>query len=159
MIITTVFALLAFGSYQNTRDLHRRPPLPKVFNGTSTFAPTTILISLDGFRADFLYRNLTPTLNAFVAEGVSPRYMLPSFPSVTFPNHYTLVTGLHPESHGVVGNSFWDADWVRSSSTPTRREVCSPSGGVEESHSGPRLKGRMSKLRFICGQEVKLTSS
>ncbi len=35
--------------------------------------------------------------------------MLPSFPSVTFPNHYTLVTGLHPESHGVVGNSFWDA--------------------------------------------------
>lgn len=36
--------------------------------------------------------------------------MLPSFPSVTFPNHYTLVTGLHPESHGVVGNSFWDAD-------------------------------------------------
>jgi len=35
--------------------------------------------------------------------------MLPSFPSVTFPNHYTLVTGLHPESHGIVGNSFWDA--------------------------------------------------
>lgn len=34
--------------------------------------------------------------------------MLPSFPSVTFPNHYTLVTGLHPESHGVVGNTFWD---------------------------------------------------
>lgn len=36
--------------------------------------------------------------------------MLPSFPSVTFPNHYTIVTGLYPESHGVVGNSFWDAD-------------------------------------------------
>jgi len=89
--------------------VYRRPPLLKVSNGTSTFGPTTILISLDGFRADFLYRNLTPTLNAFVAEGVSPRYMLPSFPSVTFPNHYTLVTGLHPESHGVVGNSFWDA--------------------------------------------------
>ena len=37
--------------------------------------------------------------------------MLPSFPSVTFPNHYTLVTGLYPESHGVVGNSFWDAQF------------------------------------------------
>lgn len=36
--------------------------------------------------------------------------MLPSFPSVTFPNHFTLVTGLYPESHGVVGNSFWDPD-------------------------------------------------
>ncbi|KAK5102088.1 hypothetical protein LTS08_004548 [Lithohypha guttulata] len=63
---------------------------------------------LNGFRADFLQRGLTPSLNAFIASGVSPQYMLPSFPSVTFPNHYTLVTGLYPESHGVVGNQFWD---------------------------------------------------
>ena len=55
-------------------------------------------------------RGLTPTLNGFVAEGVSPRYMLPSFPSVTFPNHFTLVTGLYPESHGIVGNTFWDPE-------------------------------------------------
>lgn len=74
------------------------------------FAPTTILISLDGFRADFLTRGITPTLNRFVAEGVSPKHMLPSFPSVTFPNHFTLVTGLYPESHGVVGNTFWDPE-------------------------------------------------
>lgn len=79
-------------------------------NGSAEFAPTTILISLDGFRADFLRRGITPTLNSFVAEGVSPRYMVPSFPSVTFPNHYTLVTGLYPESHGVVGNTFWDPE-------------------------------------------------
>ncbi|TAQ83722.1 hypothetical protein B7494_g7956 [Chlorociboria aeruginascens] len=77
-------------------------------NGTAVFGPTTILISLDGFRADFLKRGITPRLNAFVKEGISPVYMLPSFPSVTFPNHYTLVTGLYPESHGVVGNTFWD---------------------------------------------------
>jgi predicted AlkP superfamily pyrophosphatase or phosphodiesterase len=79
-----------------------------VSNGTSLFAPTTILISLDGFRADFLNRNLTPTLNQFIQEGVSPKYMLPSFPSVTFPNHYTMATGMYPEAHGVVGNTFWD---------------------------------------------------
>jgi predicted AlkP superfamily pyrophosphatase or phosphodiesterase len=79
-----------------------------VSNGTALFAPTTIIISLDGFRADFLQRGLTPRLNAFVKEGVSPLYMTPSFPSVTFPNHYTLATGLYPESHGVVGNTFWD---------------------------------------------------
>lgn len=109
IIIILVFVLLAFGSYKSSRSLDLMSPSPKVSNGTSKFAPTTILISLDGFRADFLHRNLTPTLNAFIAAGVSPRYMLPSFPSVTFPNHYTLVTGLHPESHGVVGNSFWDA--------------------------------------------------
>lgn len=79
-------------------------------NGTALFAPTTILVSLDGFRADFLNRGLTPRLNAFIKEGVSPSYMSPSFPSVTFPNHYTLVTGLYPESHGVVGNTFWDPE-------------------------------------------------
>ena len=72
------------------------------------FAPTTILISLDGFRADFLHRGMSPALSAFIEQGVSPQYMLPSFPSVTFPNHFTLVTGLYPESHGVVGNSFYD---------------------------------------------------
>lgn len=81
-----------------------------VSNGTSLFAPTTILISLDGFRADFLYRNITPTLSQFVQEGISPKYMLPSFPSVTFPNHYTLATGLYPEAHGIVSNTFWDPD-------------------------------------------------
>lgn len=79
-------------------------------NGTALFAPTTILISLDGFRADFLKRGITPRLNAFIEEGVSPVYMNPSFPSVTFPNHYTLVTGLYPESHGIVGNTFWDKE-------------------------------------------------
>ncbi|KAI4226300.1 MAG: hypothetical protein L6R36_003291 [Xanthoria steineri] len=77
-------------------------------NGTSTFAPTTLLISLDGFRADFLLRGLTPTLNSFVADGISPRWMLPTFPSVTFTNHYTLATGLYAESHGIVSNTFWD---------------------------------------------------
>lgn len=77
-------------------------------NGTSLFAPTTILISLDGFRADFITR--APNLQQAITEGVSPLYMLPSFPSVTFPNHFTLVTGLYPESHGVVGNTFWDPD-------------------------------------------------
>ncbi|KAH9883403.1 ectonucleotide pyrophosphatase/phosphodiesterase family member 1 [Xylariomycetidae sp. FL2044] len=77
-------------------------------NGTALFAPTTLILSLDGFRADFLDRGLTPRLDAFVKEGISPLYMTPSFPSVTFPNHYTLATGLYPESHGVVGNTFWD---------------------------------------------------
>lgn len=68
------------------------------------------MISLDGFRADFLNRGLTPTLNSFIAGGVSPRYMTPSFPSVTFPNHFTMVTGLYPESHGIVANDFWAPD-------------------------------------------------
>jgi len=112
-VITGAFVALLYGAYHATAV--RRPTastyLPQTLsNGTSLFAPTTLLISLDGFRADFLHRDLTPTLSAFIRSGVSPKYMLPSFPSVTFPNHFTLVTGLYPESHGVVGNTFWDPD-------------------------------------------------
>src|ERR1700722_2619649 len=112
LAIAAVFVLLAFGAYEASTS-YRRPHHPTtttLSNGTHLFAPTTILISLDGFRADFLNRDLTPALNAFIASGVSPRYMLPSFPSVTFPNHFTLVTGLYPESHGIVANDFWAPD-------------------------------------------------
>ena len=111
-MIIVVLCFLILGAYKRSAGTiaQAKEALSILSNGTSNFAPTTILISLDGFRADFLNRGLTPTLNSFIAEGVSPRYMLPSFPSVTFPNHYTLVTGLYPESHGIVGNSFWDTD-------------------------------------------------
>ena len=108
LAIVALFILLTFGAYKATRDSKSSDSDKLLSNGTSIFAPTTVVISLDGFRADFLTRGITPTLNQFIAEGVSPKYMHPSFPSLTFPNHFTLVTGLHPESHGVVGNTFWD---------------------------------------------------
>lgn len=106
--IVVLFLIITLGAYQVSRNFRAKSAVKLLSNGTSTFAPTTILISLDGFRADFLRRGLTPTLNSFIKEGISPIYMRPSFPSVTFPNHFTLVTGLYPESHGVVGNTFWD---------------------------------------------------
>ncbi len=68
-----------------------------------------ILVSIDGFRADYLDRGATPTLSALAADGVrAGAGMRPSFPSVTFPNHYTLVTGLYPDRHGVVANTMDD---------------------------------------------------
>ncbi|TID17086.1 Phosphodiest-domain-containing protein [Venturia nashicola] len=112
--IILFFLLLLFAAYKATKASRSRQAKVaaalSLSNGTSLFAPTTILISLDGFRADFLQRGLTPTLSKFIREGVSPLYMYPSFPSVTFPNHYTMVTGLYPESHGIVGNTFWDPE-------------------------------------------------
>jgi len=107
-LIALVFAILILVAWRLSIERKRSSTQQYVSNGTALFAPTTIIISLDGFRADFLLRGLTPRLNAFIREGVSPLYMLPSFPSVTFPNHYTLATGLYPESHGIVGNTFWD---------------------------------------------------
>ncbi|KAK5129382.1 hypothetical protein LTR08_003542 [Meristemomyces frigidus] len=99
---------VAEGTTQNDHIPHSQYRAQSLSNGTHTFAPTTILISLDGFRADFVHLGLTPTLSELIHAGVSPEYMNPSFPSLTFPNHFTLVTGLHPESHGIVGNTFWD---------------------------------------------------
>ena len=71
--------------------------------------PVTILVSIDGFRPDYLDRGLTPTLSRLAAEGVRAS-MRPSFPSKTFPNHWTLVTGLVPDHHGIIANSMEDPD-------------------------------------------------
>lgn len=71
-------------------------------------APVTILVSVDGFRPDYLDRGVTPRLLALARGGVSGS-MIPSFPSKTFPNHWTLVTGLVPDRHGIVANTMEDA--------------------------------------------------
>ena len=68
-----------------------------------------ILISIDGFRYDYLKKGLTPTLMKLCKRGIHGP-MKPQFPSYTFPNHFSLVTGLYPESHGIVGNSFYDPE-------------------------------------------------
>ncbi len=68
----------------------------------------TILVSIDGFRPDYLDRGVTPVLSRLAAQGMTGP-MRPSFPSKTFPNHWTLVTGLRPDRHGIVGNSMEDA--------------------------------------------------
>lgn len=70
-------------------------------------ARTVLLVSIDGFRADYLSRGLTPNLSALAANGVQAA-MRPAFPSLTFPNHYTLVTGLYPDHHGIVENTMSD---------------------------------------------------
>ena len=70
--------------------------------------PTVILVSLDGFRADYLEKFAPPTLNRLAREGVRAEWMIPSFPSKTFPNHYTIATGLYPEHHGIIENNIWD---------------------------------------------------
>jgi predicted AlkP superfamily pyrophosphatase or phosphodiesterase len=78
--------------------------------GTPPKSTLTILISLDGFRADYLDRGNTPTLSALAADGARGA-MRPSFPSLTYPNHYTLVTGKRPDHHGMVNNTL-EADEV-----------------------------------------------
>ena len=79
--------------------------------------PYVILVSLDGFRYDYAKKYQAEHLLALAKQGASaPEGMLPAFPSITFPNHYTIVTGLYPEHHGIIANNFYD---------PARKETYS----------------------------------
>ncbi|MBA4767029.1 MAG: alkaline phosphatase family protein [Porphyrobacter sp.] len=69
--------------------------------------PITVLVGIDGFRADYLERGVTPRLAALAKQGASGA-MRPSFPTKTFPNHFALVTGYRPDRNGIVGNSMID---------------------------------------------------
>ncbi len=64
-----------------------------------------LLVSFDGFRWDYLNRGITPNLEKIRNEGVYALSLRPAFPTKTFPNHYTLVTGMFPENHGIISNS------------------------------------------------------
>lgn len=97
MRVLKILSLLACGLFVSCST----PPPPQ------STGPV-ILISIDGFRWDYLQRHPAPTLQALAAGGVHATRMSPSFPSKTFPNHYTLVTGLYPSHHGIVANWFYD---------------------------------------------------
>ena len=73
-----------------------------------TDKPYVLLISIDGFRPDYLDLHGAPNLERFATAGVRAESMIPSYPSETFPNMYTLVTGMYPGNHGIVGNEFFD---------------------------------------------------
>lgn len=77
-------------------------------NSTHDFYPSTILVSLDGFHPHYINAQNTPAMHKMLVEDFGAPYMVPSFPSSTFPNHWTLVTGLYPSEHGIVGNTFFD---------------------------------------------------
>ncbi len=72
--------------------------------------PYLVMLSLDGFRWDYADRVSTPYLDYIAASGVKADYVVPAFPSKTFPNHYSMATGLYPDNHGLVNNNFYCPD-------------------------------------------------
>jgi predicted AlkP superfamily pyrophosphatase or phosphodiesterase len=73
--------------------------------------PIVLLVGFDGWRWDYIDRASVPNLKALAASGVRARGLIPAFPSKTFPNFYTIVTGLYPEHHGIISNSMWDPEF------------------------------------------------
>lgn len=72
--------------------------------------PHVVLVSFDGFRNDYATRHPTPNLNKLGARGAVAKALIPPFPPMTFSSHYTLVTGVRPEVHGIVDNAFYDPE-------------------------------------------------
>ena len=98
-----VLCLLALAILIGRENSRRVPPRDRI----------VVLVCLDGFRWDYLdkFKSQTPHLNELAAEGVRMERLIPVFPTLTFPNHYTIVTGLYPEHHGIVNNRMYDPNF------------------------------------------------
>ncbi len=81
---------------------------PTSSTAPSPRSPTVILVSVDGLRPATVGTGLMPTLDAMASGGAQAAWLTPSYPTMTFPNHYTLVTGLRPDHHGIIANNMRD---------------------------------------------------
>ncbi|MDD2763739.1 MAG: ectonucleotide pyrophosphatase/phosphodiesterase [Opitutaceae bacterium] len=121
-----------------------------------------ILVSLDGFRWDYLekYATETPCLHALAADGVRAERMISCFPTLTFPNHYTIVTGLRPEHHGIVNNTFYDP--VLKAGFAYKQHACAIDGrwwGGEPIWITAVKQGRRSACMFWPGSEAEIAGA
>lgn len=98
-----VLALLALSLATGCRSA-----APRAEGPVAARSHTVLLVSIDGMPASMLGDGTMPTLDALAREGVRAQWLRPSFPTLTFPNHYTLVTGLRPDHHGIVHNNMDD---------------------------------------------------
>jgi predicted AlkP superfamily pyrophosphatase or phosphodiesterase len=117
--------------------------------------PTVILISLDGFRYDYIDRYKPRVLTELARNGVHAKWMIPSFPTKTFPNHYTIVTGLYPAHHGIVENNVFDYGVVFTMSK--REEVRNPRWwGGEPIWNTAEKQGQVAASYFWPGTETMI---
>ncbi len=90
-------------------------------NASQQKKPYIVIISADGFRYDYADKYQAKNLLRLSAEGVRAESMIPSFPSVTHPNHFAIMSGLYPAHSGIVGNNFYD---------PARKQSYKPKDGT-----------------------------
>lgn len=88
--------------------------------------PYVVMVSFDGFRHDYVQKYNPKHIKKFIRKGAAATRMFPSYPSKTFPNHYTLVTGLYPAHHGLVDNTFYDVNRDTFYSISQRAKVEDP---------------------------------
>lgn len=82
-----------------------------------------VILSMDGFRWDYPDKANTPNLDWIAKNGVKAKSLQPSFPSLTFPNHYSMATGLYPDHHGIVNNRFYSPEYDETYTIGDRKKV------------------------------------
>ena len=124
--------------------------------GTAGTIAPVILVSFDGWRWDYDTRAPAPNLRSLMARGVRAENLIPSFPSKTFPNHYTIVTGLYPGHHGIVANVIRDPSTGRTFRMTTR-EVRDPMWwGGEPIWVTAERRGQPTASMFWVGSEAPI---
>lgn len=122
--------------------------------------PYVIMVSFDGFRHDYAERYNLPNFKKLISKGVAAEALIPSFPSKTFPNHYTLVTGLYPGNHGLVDNEFYDPAQKKLYATKNRLMVeDSTFYGGTPLWQLTRQHGMKSASFYWVGSEAKILGS
>lgn len=117
---------------------------------------STILISFDGFRWDYVDRGFSPTLDSLRHAGVSAASLQPVNPTKTFPNHLAIVTGMYPEDHGIIQNDFWDRAAGRRFRISDTTEVRDPRWyNGEAVWETARRNGRITASYFWPGSELR----
>lgn len=104
LLLLVFIAIKAFGQTDTAQVVDQ---LQKNSVGALT-KPYVILISADGFRSDYAEKYKAENLLKMADQGVKAKALLPSFPTITFPNHWSLITGLYPAHHGLIDNYFYD---------------------------------------------------
>jgi len=116
-----------------------------------------VMLSLDAFRWDYQEMYETPNLRKIAAEGVHAKSLISSFPTVTFPNHYSMATGLYPDNHGLVFNNFYDTLMKASYRIGDRKAVCNGKFyGGEPIWVTARKQGLKSASYFWVGSEAPI---
>ena len=112
LLIVTVLSHISCNNHQKTQNSFK-----------SKKAPYVILISVDGLRHDYIDIYKPPTLKYLKENGLHSKSLIPIFPSKTFPNHYSIITGMYAENHGLISNSFYGPDTGRTYRLGDSKEV------------------------------------
>ena len=116
-----------------------------------------MLVSLDGFRASYLETYKPPNLLKLAKKGVRAQWMIPSFPTKTFPNHYTIATGLYPSHNGIVANNIYDPEYDAIFGLGKREEVTNPRWWLGEPiWVTAQKQGQIAAAYFFPGTETEI---